>query len=386
MSYAYICKVKENIPVKELLAWHQNNLEQRLSGRYITGQMIAPLLTELEKKTDLSHIGNSVLDRPIHAIQIGDGKTRVLMWSQMHGNESTTTKAVFDLLIALTNHNDLQLDTLLEELTICIVPILNPDGAQAYTRLNANNVDLNRDAQMLSQPESIILSELFTTFKPDVCFNLHGQRTIYGFEATKTSSVLSFLSPSADGGRSITLSRKRSMAIISAIYDALQPILPNQIGRYDDGFNFNCVGDSFQMKEVPTVLFEAGHAPDDYSREQCRGYTFTALIIALQAVALRTEYPTTRYFDIPEHQKCYCDILISNTQEGDIGVQYQERLENGKVVFVPLLANSGETSSLFGHTHIDARKGEAKITFDTDTQKKSDIVDISLDNGIMIRL
>lgn len=373
----------ENNLVKKLQQWHQNNLENRLSGRYITAQMIAPLLAELSDSCALSHLGNSVLHRPIHSVQIGQGKTRVLMWSQMHGNESTTTKAVFDLLKSVKGQ---QLEALLKELTICIVPILNPDGAQAYTRHNANDIDLNRDAQALSQPESLILQELFTAFKPDICFNLHGQRTIYGFEATGEASVLSFLSPSADEDRSVTLSRKRSMSIITAIYDTLQLMLPNQLGRYDDGFNPNCVGDSFQMHGVPTVLFEAGHAPDDYTREQCREYMFIALVSALQAVTAHVEYPVARYFDIPEHQKCYCDILISNTQEGSIGVQYQERLEDGQVVFVPVLANTKETTARFGHRHINASGAKAKITFDTNKQKNTDILDISLDNGITITL
>ena len=33
-----------------------------------------------------------------------------------------------------------------KEITLKIIPILNPDGAQQYTRKNANEIDLNRDA------------------------------------------------------------------------------------------------------------------------------------------------------------------------------------------------------------------------------------------------
>ena len=63
----------------------------------------------------------------------------------MHGNESTGTKAVFDLLNYLQS-NDLFAQMITKEITLKIIPILNPDGAQQYTRKNANEIDLNRDA------------------------------------------------------------------------------------------------------------------------------------------------------------------------------------------------------------------------------------------------
>jgi murein tripeptide amidase MpaA len=46
--------------------------------------------------------------------------------------------------------------------------MLNPDGADMYTRLNANEVDLNRDSQNLTQPESKVLREIFDLFQPIV--------------------------------------------------------------------------------------------------------------------------------------------------------------------------------------------------------------------------
>ena len=46
-------------------------------------------------------VGISYAQRPIHQYQWGEGPTRVLLWSQMHGNEATTTRALlqfFDYL------------------------------------------------------------------------------------------------------------------------------------------------------------------------------------------------------------------------------------------------------------------------------------------------
>ena len=54
------------------------------------------------------------------------------------------------------------------------------------------------------------------------------------------------------------------MAIIAELNEMLQEFIPGQVGRYDDGFNINCVGDTLQQLNIPTILFEAGHFPNDY--------------------------------------------------------------------------------------------------------------------------
>ena len=116
----------------------------------------------------------------------GQGPKKVLLWSQMHGNVSSTTRELLDLFDHLQSTSGAPL---LERLTLLIIPQLNPDGSTAYTRLNTNNIDLNRDALDLSQPESIALNEVFESFSPDFCFNLHGQRSIF---AAGKPATLSF--------------------------------------------------------------------------------------------------------------------------------------------------------------------------------------------------
>ena len=68
-----------------------------LKNRYITNAHIEPLLASLTNRFSQSILGTSVGGLSIHALQIGTGAKRILIWSQMHGNESTTTKAIFDL-------------------------------------------------------------------------------------------------------------------------------------------------------------------------------------------------------------------------------------------------------------------------------------------------
>ena len=102
---------------------------------------------------------------------------------------------------------------------------------------------------------------------------------------TNKSSILSFLSPSQDAERSLTSNRKKAMSLIVAINSILQQRIPHCVARYDDGFNLNCVGDTFQSLNVPTILFEAGHYPNDYDREEVRYLIFLSILKALESIS-----------------------------------------------------------------------------------------------------
>src|SRR5690606_10363710 len=128
--------------------WHTAYHEKHLNGRYIILNSIKGLLDSYTSTFKIEVIGFSVNNNPIHKILLGSGSKKVMMWSQMHGNESTTTKAVFDLLKLLSGNTEIS-NKILKNCTLCIIPMLNPDGAKAYTRVNANEIDLNRDAQSL---------------------------------------------------------------------------------------------------------------------------------------------------------------------------------------------------------------------------------------------
>ena len=352
----------------------------QLFGRYITNSHIEKCLEKLPKSL-ISVAGYSVEERPIYSLKFGNGSIKILLWSQMHGNESTTTKALFDCFNLFETNNSLP-NSILEACTLVVIPILNPDGAEVYTRLNANDVDINRDAQDLSQPESRVLRDVFESFRPDYCFNLHGQRTIYGVESSGVSATLSFLSPSQNEERSVTPNRSAAMAIISQINDLLLAEIPNGIGRYDDGFNLNCVGDTFQNLGVPTLLYEAGHYPNDYNREEVRRLIFISLLKGLEQISQDVDGSGhLGYFKIPENSNSFYDVIIRNAQVSDdinqltdIAIQYNEILKDGQIEFIPIVEEISKLDKFCGHKEIDAKGGlvknaensELKVTYEND--------------------
>lgn len=346
----------------EIMNWYREHFENRLMGRYITLDKIQPILNRLDGAIEFSIAGYSEMDREIPLLKIGTGNKKVLAWSQMHGNESTTTKALFDLLKFLTVNSEYktQVDEFLDCHTLYILPILNPDGAFLYTRCNANDVDLNRDAQQLTQKESQVLRAVFDRVRPDLCLNMHDQRTLFGLDNGKPATV-SFLSPAADAERTITPTRQVAMEEIVKMNACLQSIIPGQVGRFDDSFNPACVGDTFQMKGVPTILFEAGHFPEDYQREKTREMVFYALLALFDILENKEEVNTQweSYHDIPENRKNFRDIILRNVmfedkkESVDIAIQYVEKRSENRIVFEPQIDVFGDLSALHGHQEID---------------------------------
>lgn len=348
--------------------------ETSLSGRYITNNSIK----KLKELYICSELGTSEGNNPINYLKLGTGPKKVLIWSQMHGNESTSTKALFDTLSYFSNIDQ----EILTSLSLHIIPILNPDGASLYTRENINKVDLNRDAYSLTQKESIILRELYDKINPDYCFNLHDQRSIYSVSNNKKPSVLSFLSPSADILKSETKSRLVSMKIISSINHSLDKLIPGCISRYKDDFNKNCVGDTFQSLNTPTLLFESGHYKGDYQRENTRKYMCYALILSLKSIAFNDykNFDKENYYSIPENSSNLTDIFIRNIKidsnneiyRTNVSIMFKEILdiESKKIIFNPYIKSKGDLPGMFGHLDLDFNEIETAFEFNKNTINK----------------
>jgi len=312
--------------------------EESISGRYITINKIEKLTDNL--KLDKEIIGYSYLNKPIYKIKLGNGKIKVLIWSQMHGNESTGTKAIFDLLNFFTKPKDsIELrNSILNNIELIIIPILNPDGATLYTRENAQNIDLNRDAVDLSTPESKVLNKILYKIKPKYCFNLHDQRPIFSVGEANLPATISFLAPSEDKERTITTGRKETMRVIVSMNNELQKYIPNQVGRYSDEFYPTATGDNFQKAGFNTILIEAGHYPNDYVREITRKYNFIALLKGISYISKNINIDFKDYFKIPNNDKKYYEFILTNVifdnNKKQVGVFFKDVFIDEKIVFI----------------------------------------------------
>ncbi|WP_298153486.1 M14 metallopeptidase family protein [Flavobacterium sp.] len=333
-----------------------------LFGRYISLQHIEPLLKRLDSFGELTILGKSVLQQNIYGLKMGSGKTKILVWSQMHGNESTTTKALFDLFNFLVTDSPEQ-QKLLSFFTFQFIPILNPDGARAYTRVNANEIDLNRDAQDQTQPESMVLRKVYDDFKPDYCYNMHDQRTIFGVADTGKPATVSFLAPAFNVERHHNEVRRKAIRVINGMNAVLQLHIPGQVGRFDDSFNINCVGDTFQFLGTPTILFEAGHYAGDYNREITRKCIFIALLSGFTAIYenVIVDNEIEYYVNIPQNNPNFFDFVYKNIKINydsseiitNFAAQYREELVSNTINFNAFIVKIGDLHDCFGHHEFD---------------------------------
>ncbi len=310
----------------------------------------------------IQEIGKSYLEKPIYKLSVGTGNINVLAWSQMHGNESNATHAMLDLLMTLDKAPELK-EELFSKITLDFIFMLNPDGSERWTRLNAIDIDLNRDFHIENSKEIKFLKGMAASKKYDYALNLHEQRTIFTTDGVHPAT-LSFLAPSENVERTITDNRKRCMAVIANVYNHLKEMIPNQIGRYSDEFYPTSTGDNFIKAGMPTILFEGGHFVDDYTRKGTRKYYTIALYYALKAISELNSgidgWET--YLDIPENQETHYDIVYRNVKLNtdhecilDVAVQYREIKEEGKdeISFVPFVMEVGEVRQRKGWLEID---------------------------------
>lgn len=260
-------------------------------------------------------IGESTEGRSIHQIQIGQGPTPILLWSQMHGDEPTATMALFDLFRFFKSTNPIfqELRELItKELTLYCIPMLNPDGAERYTRRTALQIDMNRDALALQCPESRLLKQQQQRLMPTFAFNLHDQGTRYSAGATDKQATISFLATAYNPAREWNEVRTRSRQVISGMNAYLQNLIPGHIGRYSDEFEPRAFGDNIQKWGSSLILVESGGYRDDREKQFIRQLNFLALLEALRLIAKKSygNYTLADYENIPQNGRSIYDLIL----------------------------------------------------------------------------
>lgn len=315
-------------------------------------------------------VGHSFLNRPIHCFTLGQGPIHVLMWTQMHGDESTATAAVLDIIQILSEGESESESAGNNEISLHIVPMLNPDGAIAGTRENAQGIDINRDALALQTPEGIILNTLVNEINPDFAFNLHDQDDYFRCGDTGKSATLAFLAPAFNADKSVDLARQTAMGLIALMHKHASPMLKQGIARYDDEFSARSFGDQIAKKGISTVLIESGHYADDPTRQVARTLNVSVLLHALNHICTGAAWTDSKelealekqYWLIPENRENkVCDILIQKIgftgtpYKADIAIRKKSRFSAN--LFID---DIGDLSEQYGLRTIDA----SSYTFD----------------------
>lgn len=135
-------------------------------------------LVRSSSSVKMDSIGTSVSGRSIPVLYFSKDrvfasqrstKPVVMIIAQHHGDEPSGKEAALIVAQRLLNEDS----ALLNKLDLILVPQINPDGSENGTRRNANDMDLNRNHVMLSEPESNAIHQLFLDWMPEITLDVH---------------------------------------------------------------------------------------------------------------------------------------------------------------------------------------------------------------------
>ena len=288
-------------------------LELRTFDQQTLWAALAPVL-DGANTLRVAEIGRSGEGRALRSVSFGSGATRVLMWSQMHGDESTATMALADLYAFVErNPRHPVARTILDNLIVTTIPMLNPDGAQRFQRRNAYGVDINRDARRLATPEGRVLKRVYDEVQPQFAFNLHDQDVGTRLGLSDEHVAIALLSPAYDESRDVNEVRLRAMRVAAVFRQAVEPLVGGHVARYDDTFNPRAFGDLTTTWGASAVLVESGHWPDDPEKQHLRKANFVGLVAALHAIAdgSYARADDQLYRELPMNGRTLRDMLIT---------------------------------------------------------------------------
>lgn len=118
--------------------------------------------------------GQSGEGRELFYATVGTGPTTFWLQARIHGNELHSTEAVLQILDHLSSGSPAA-RSIRENLTVIVIPMYNPDGAEANIRQSTtpNRIDLNRDWENFAQPESVAFWRLWRDVAPELALDLH---------------------------------------------------------------------------------------------------------------------------------------------------------------------------------------------------------------------
>lgn len=250
---------------------------------------------------DWDILGYSSEERPLLYKKLGNGPRSICIWAGMHGNETT---GIFMILGLVELFQKKQLD--LAEFTLHVLPVANPDAYVRYSRRNGIGIDLNRDFRAFQTIESAKLIGWIKMHGPELCFNLHDQRTI--FHTDGIPAFTSLLVPSAEKSRAVTPLRKKTMVRLSNALVSMNTDLAG-VGRYTDEFYPTAIGDYLMANGLPNILIESGVAVGDFNRKKARAFGLNLILKTLNA---GYEGGSEPYDALPLNENGLLELVFTN--------------------------------------------------------------------------
>ncbi|MBI5155608.1 hypothetical protein HZA57_10265 [Candidatus Poribacteria bacterium] len=293
------------------------------------GHVLDDLARKAPFDIHLRQQGVSTEYRALWTVRLGRGPRRVLIWARQHGNEPDCTAALAMALDELITRADEPVyERILDRCELLVLPMVNPDGANRFTRCNALGIDLNRDAMALATTEARALVDLKDSFQPEFAFNLHdmGPR-----KATPDGGLVALALQAGpfqkeDIDNEVRLKAK---TVIGEMAAAASVKAPGHIAKYAASYMPRAFGDSMMRWGVACILIESGGwFPGQGGDDFVRRLHALALLSGLDAIARGADAPAsgTAYEAIPfDSGPMYYDSVLAGGSILDGGARLAVR-------------------------------------------------------------
>ena len=141
---------------------------------------LTSFIQQLDEKSDLLKvevIGQSTHGRKLYALKFSSSefgndksKIKVMLHAQQHGNEQSGKEGALLLAQTLLKPEN---KYLFDKIDVAIISQMNPDGSEQNKRRNGNDMDLNRNHLVLTEPETMALHKFFDKYLFEVTMDVH---------------------------------------------------------------------------------------------------------------------------------------------------------------------------------------------------------------------
>lgn len=155
-------------------------LEKNNYSSITTYNELTDFVYELERTSELLNVeilGNSIEGKNLYVLKYSKSefgrdknKIKILIFAQQHGNEQSGKEGALLLAGELLKE---EYEYLFDRIDLAIIPQMNPDGSEKNKRRNGNDMDLNRNHLILTEPETIALHKLFNQYLFEVTMDVH---------------------------------------------------------------------------------------------------------------------------------------------------------------------------------------------------------------------
>ena len=191
--------------------------------------------------------------------------------------------------------------------------MVNPDGAQHFTRANALGVDINRDAKERLSREARILWDWIQRHQPKVAYNLHDQRSWFGIPNSNRPATFSVLAARANPEGSTTPAVRAAQGAAGDLAHVFSDLSGLQTTTFDDSFYPGAFGENVQASGIPVVLVETGSHFSGYDRTQQVDWLTDGLLRHWTFPQDRGEY----YRSLEQADSGRFDVVLTSTDPTD---------------------------------------------------------------------